>query len=314
VPEAFPSPHDPPLSTFFGSASSWFGRTQPSPERRDSQRENLFVRSLLAVNEITTYRWSFLEDVLGYMEAGIRTMGVWRPKLDEFGEERAVDIIRETKMAVSSVSYAGCFTGQNGYAYEESLSDAKDALRVAGALKADCVVMLSGGLSGHIYTHARRLFVSALTELGDLAGEQGVKLAVQPMCRLFANDRTFITSIDETLDVIDACDHDRVGMAFDVYHLWQEPRLLERIAEIAPLVATVQLNDWHRPPLSEYDRGLIGEGEIPLGDITHAFLDNGYRGPFEISIWSEELWKTNYDWLLQDCRSRFENLLAPCPS
>ena len=311
MPEDFPSPHDNPLSTFFGSDSR-FRRTQPSPRRRNPQRENLYVRSLLAVNEITTYRWSFLEDVLGYLEAGIRTMGVWRPKLDEFGEERAIDIIRETRMGVSSVSYAGCFTGQNGYAYEESLSDAKDALRIAGALKADCVIMLSGALSGHILTHARRLFVSALTELGDIAAEQGVKLAVQPMRRLFANEWTFITSIDETLDVIDACDHDMVGMAFDVYHLWQEPRLIERIAEITPLVAAVQLNDWHRPPMSEYDRGLIGDGQIPLAEITQAFLDNGFRGPFEISIWSEELWKSDYDALLHDCRARFENLLPTC--
>jgi sugar phosphate isomerase/epimerase len=268
----------------------------------------------LAVNEITTYRWSFLEDVLGYLEAGIRTMGVWRPKLDEFGEDRAIDLIHETKMSVSSVSYAGSFTGQNGYAYRESLSDAKDTLKIAGELNADCVVMLSGALSGHILTHARRLFVSALNELGDLAGELGVKLAVQPMRRMFANDWTFITSLDETLDVIDACDHDMVGMAFDVYHLWQEPNLLERIAEIAPLVATVQLNDWHRAPQSKYDRGLLGDGEIPLADITRAFLDNGYRGALEIAIWSEELWKTNYDWLLSDCRSRFENLLATCPN
>jgi sugar phosphate isomerase/epimerase len=133
------------------------------------------------------------------------------------------------------------------------------------------------------------------------------------MRRIFQNDWTFITSIDETLDVIDAAGHDMVGMAFDVYHLWQEERLLERIAEIAPLVATVQLNDYHRPPQSDYDRGLIGDGEIPLADITQAFLDHGYKGAFEIAIWSEELWKTNYDWLVSNCKSRFVNLLAPCP-
>ena len=311
MPEAYPSPHESPW--LFGS-SPLLRRTLETPLTRASRSENPPVQSLLAVNEATTYRWSFLEDVLGYLDAGIRTMGVWRPKLEEFGEKRAIDLIREMRMSVSSVSWAACFTGQNGYPYTEALSDARDTLQIAGALNADCVVMVSGSLSGHILTHARRLFVSALNELGDLAGELGVKLAVQPMQRMFANDWTFLTSIDDTLDVIDACDHDMVGMAFDVYHLWREPRLLERIAEIAPLVATVQLNDWHRPPTSEYDRGLIGDGEIPLADITRAFLDNGYRGPFEIAIWSEELWKSDYDKLLAECRSRFENLVAPCPS
>ncbi len=313
VPEDYPSPHEHPLSTVFGqNQNPIFRKTHDTPQPQKPRPEHLFAQTLLSINEITTYRWSFFEDVLGYLEAGIQTMGIWRPKVDEYGEDEAIDLIREMRMSVSSVSWAGCFTGQNGYAYTESISDAKDTLRLAGAMNADCVVMLSGALSGHILTHARRLFLSALDELGDIAGELGVKLAIQPMRRIYANDWTFITSIDETLDIIDACDHDNVGMAFDVYHLWQEPRLLERIAEIAPLTAAVQLNDWHRPPTSEYDRGFIGEGEIPLADITQTFLANGYRGPFEIAVWSEELWKQNYEDVLPECRTRFENLLTAC--
>lgn len=310
VPEEFPSPHENPLSIISG-LGSWFRKTRQATRERLRRTETPSAQSILAVNQVTTYRWSFLEDVIGYHDAGISRMGIWRPKLDEYGEERAIDLVLDTKMSVSSVSWAGCFTGQNGHPYLESLSDAKDTLRIAGALGADCVVMLSGAQSGHILNHARRLFISALNELGDLAGEVGVKLAIQPMRREFAHDWTFVTSIDETLDVIDACDHDMVGMAFDVYHLWQEPSLLQRIAEIAHLVSTVQLNDYHRPPRSEYDRGLIGDGVIPLAAITRKFLDNGYRGAFEIAIWSEELWKANYDHLLQDCRARFERLLAP---
>lgn len=313
VSEDYPSPHENPLS-ILSNSKPWFRNSANSSPKRHFHYDNSIAQSLLAVNEVTTYRWTLLEDVLGYMDAGIRTMGIWRPKLDEFGAEKAIDLIHDSRMAVSSVSWAGCFTGQHGYAYAEAVHDAKETLRIAGELNADCVVMLSGALSGHILNHARRLFVSALNELGDLAAEQGVKLAIQPMRRMFANDWTFITSIDETLDVIDACNHDMVGMAFDVYHLWQEPNLLKRIAEIAPLVSTVQLNDYHRPPTSNFDRGLIGDGEIPLTNIIQAFLENGYRGSFEIAIWSEELWKSNYDELLQNCRSRFESLFAPCPS
>jgi len=311
VPGEYPSPHENPLSIVPDSCLKPASKLFQDPRQ---QKENRLAQSLLAVNEITTYRWSFVEDVLGYHDAGVRTMGVWRPKLEEYGEERAIDLVHETKMSVSSVSWAGCFTGQNGYPYTESVRDAKDTLRLGGDLNADCVIMLSGGLSGHIFKHAKRLFVDALKELGDFAGECRVKMAVQPMQRLFAHDWTFVTSIDETLDVIDACNHEMVGMAFDVYHLWQEPNLLGRIAEIAPLVSTVQLNDYHRPPTSEYDRGLIGDGVIPLSEITRTFLENGYAGRFEIAIWSEELWKSNYDRLLEDCRARFENLLAPCVS
>jgi sugar phosphate isomerase/epimerase len=97
-------------------------------------------------------------------------------------------------------------------------------------------------------------------------------------------------------------------MAFNAYHLWQEPRLLDRIAEIAPRVGTVQLSDWREPPRSDLDRLLPGDGEIPLGDIMSAFSDAGYGGFFEIEVWSEELWNSDYAELLRVCRERFDAL------
>jgi hypothetical protein len=37
--------------------------------------------AMLSMNETTTYRWSFEEDVAHYARAGIRAMGVWRHNL-----------------------------------------------------------------------------------------------------------------------------------------------------------------------------------------------------------------------------------------
>ena len=46
--------------------------------------------SRLSINELTTYRWSFEEDVTRYKAAGIAGIGVWRQKLADFGEEKGV--------------------------------------------------------------------------------------------------------------------------------------------------------------------------------------------------------------------------------
>jgi sugar phosphate isomerase/epimerase len=263
----------------------------------------------LSINEMTTYRWSLAEEVTAFREAGIDAIGIWRPKLTEFGEERGIDLIRESGLRVTSVSWAGGFTGSNGHSFEESLLDARDAISVAGQLRAESLVIVSGARAGHTRNHARRLLVEALTELGDAAAEYNLALALQPMHPMFAQEWTFLTSIDETLDVLDRCDHDAVQIAFDVYHLWQEPALLERIPEIAPLVATVQLNDW-REPRSEADRHLPGDGEIPLPEIVSAFIEADYDGYFEISVWSEELWHSSDVDVLGECRRRFQAL---CP-
>jgi len=59
--------------------------------------------SKLSMNEVTTYRWSLLDDVIAYSDAGYEAIGIWRPKLAEFGEERGIDLVRESGLSVSSV-------------------------------------------------------------------------------------------------------------------------------------------------------------------------------------------------------------------
>lgn len=257
------------------------------------------------MNEMTTYRWSFVEDVTEYTEAGISGIGVWRPKLVEFGEERGIDLIHDSRLRVSSLSWAGGFTGSNGHGFAEAIDDARDSIEVAERLGAGCLVVISGSRGGHTLNHARRLLIDALTSLADDAGERDVTLAVEPMHHMFAPEWSFLTSLDETLGVLDLCDHPYVKLAFDVYHLWQEPGLLARIPEIVEQVGIVQLNDWRNPPRSDTDRLLPGEGEIPLAEMTHAFEDAGYQGFYEIEVWSEQVWRSDYAALLRNCRDRF---------
>ena len=120
-------------------------------------------------------------------------------------------------------------------------------------------------------------------------------------------DCSFLSSLDETLDVIDKSGRG-ARIAFDVYHLWEEPRLLERIPEVAPHVAVVQISDSQGTPRSQYDRCRPGDGRIPLTAIVHAFDEAGYAGYYELAIWSRELWKSDYADMLSECRARFDIL------
>ena len=264
----------------------------------------------MSLNQMTTYHWSLLDEVTQYQSAGIEAIGLWRPKLTDFGEEKAVELIRESGLSVSNVSWAGGFTGTNEYSIDESLEDARDAIRLSAELNAECLMIASGSRSGHTVNHARRLVVSALQELGEFAGEYGVTLAVQPMRKMFARDWTFLNTLDQALDLLDSIGLQNVKLGFDVYHLWQESNIVGRIAEFADSIATVQLSDWHVPTRSEQDRCLPGDGIIPLAAIVQSLLENGYQGSFDVLIWSEELWKTDHEQLMRDCQSRFHSLFA----
>lgn len=268
--------------------------------------------SRLAVNQITTNRWSLQRDLQSYRDEGFEAAGLWRPKFARFdNEERAVELVRESGLTISSLSFAGGFTGLNGASFFDAVDDARQALQLAGAIGAEYLVLVSGPRRGHIRTHARRLLVDAVKALADDAAEQGVALALLPMSPVVSpvvsSAWSFLNSLDQTLEVIDRSGRG-ARIAFDVYHLWQEPRLVDRIPELAPYVAVVQLSDWRGAPRSEYDRCRPGDGRIPLTAIVHAFDEAGYGGHYELAIWSDELWKSDYTELLRECRARFDIL------
>src|SRR5579872_5457123 len=86
--------------------------------------QGCFSMPRLSINEMTTYHWSFLDDVSGYQAAEIASIGVWRRKLCDFGEERGIELLRESGLAVSSLSDAGGFTGSDGHTFRDGVDDA----------------------------------------------------------------------------------------------------------------------------------------------------------------------------------------------
>jgi len=264
----------------------------------------------MSMNEVTTYHWSFLEDVTAYSKAGFDGIGVWRHKLLEFGEERAVELLRESGLSVSSLSWSGGFTGSQGYSFRESIEDARHAIRLAGEIGADCLVLVSGGRNGHIIRHSHRLVREALSELGTLAAEEQVELALQPTRPTLADNYSFLGSVDALLEIVAACDHPYVGMAFDVFHLGAEDDLVGRIGEMLPFVSTVKLSDAGVYPQSADDQLMLGEGQLPLSEIVEAFDRGGYDGFYEIGLCSEKAWKSDYESLIARCHSLFNQIFS----
>lgn len=264
---------------------------------------------------MTTYRWSFLEDVAGYRASQIESLGVWRRKLCDFGDERGIELLRESGLSVSSLSHAGGFTGSEGGTLHEAIDDALDAIRVAGEIQASCLVVVSGGRGGHTRRHVKRVLCHTLRELGDAAAEQHVQIALQPMHRAHADDCTYLTSLDRMLDLLHECGHPQVGMVFDTYQLSQEAAALAgRVHEALPFVKLVALNDACEPAPAESSRCIPGTGALPLAELIRTFESQGYRGAYETQITSDRCWHADdYSVLLDSCRDAFQ-ALSPIPA
>lgn len=262
----------------------------------------------LSMNETTTFRWSFEEDVANYAAAGIPAMGVWRQKLSDCGEAKGAELLRSRGLKASHLFWAGGFTGSDGRSFRQSLDDAADALRTAATLEAGCLVVYSGARAGHTHNHARRLFRDALKELAPIAARLGVVLAVEPMHPGCATEFTFLTSIGDVMELFAAVDNPQVKMVFDTYHLGQERRVLQEIPQIAPHVAIVQLGDARQPPLGEQNRCRLGDGIVPLEEIISALTEAGYDGYYDIEILGEEVEARDYAALLEHAKQAYSKL------
>ena len=263
----------------------------------------------VSMNEVSTFRWSFEEDVRKYRAAGFRSLGVWRQKISDYGEEKGAELLAELGLAVSSLSWAGGFTGSDGRSFAESLEDARDALRVARLIGTDCLVVYSGARAGHTLNHARRLFKSALKDLTPEAAGLGIRLAVEPMHPGCAADWTFLTALDDALEMIDSVGSDNVGLVFDSYHWGHAPETIERLAAIAPRTFLVHLGDARSQPCGEQNRCQLGEGSLPLGPIVSALEQAAYQGFYEIELLGEEFEAARYEALIASARSTALGLL-----
>lgn len=265
---------------------------------------NLTPARSLAVNQTASYRWTLAEDLAGFARAGIAGIGLYRPKVEEVEEEEAIEMIRSSGLAVSSLSWVGGFTGSDGAKQEEALYDATEAIRFAAAVGAGTVGVISGGSGHHIVKHARRLLVDALKRLCDRAADIDMRLALHPLAAASASGQSILRTLDETLDVVEATRRPNLGFVFDLAQLGREADLTTRISQVASYVHVVRLSD---RPLRATRCRLFG-GPLPMAATVRAFVEAGYDGPFEFDLWTgSEAGVTDYDDVLSACRSRFES-------
>jgi sugar phosphate isomerase/epimerase len=248
----------------------------------------------LAISELTTFRWSFEEDIEQFQAAGVTAVGVWRQKLADFGEQKGAELLSETKLTASSLQWAGGFTGSDGRSHEESLADARQAIQTAAAISAGCLLLHSGARGVHTHNHARRLFRQALDKLLPLAEERGIVLALEPMIVDCGGEFTFLNCFDETLDLVGDYESSALGIALDTYYWGHQPLLLERLPKLVPRLALVQLGDARQPPRGEPNRCQLGDGTIPLREIVHRLIAAGYDGFFEVELMGEEIEAADY--------------------
>jgi sugar phosphate isomerase/epimerase len=268
----------------------------------------------LAMCELTTYRWSFEEDVQHYATAGIEGIGIWRHKLSDYGEKEGCALLAEHRLKVSSLFWAGGFTGSGDHSHEESIEDACDAIRLAATLNAGCLIVHSGSRAMHTQKHVRRLLLSALDKLLPLAEQLNVTIALEPMPTKAGADWTFLSCLDDATLLAAQYNSPSLRLVLDTYYWGLEQGLETRLAALVPHLALVQLADSKLPPAREPNRCRLGEGQLPLANILRTLIQAGYRGDYEVELMGEEIETSDYQDLLAHSQAAFDRIRAAATS
>jgi len=262
----------------------------------------------VAISQLSTLRWDFHDDAHAYARRGFQGIGIYRPKLEDYGLDRAIDLLAECSLTATSLSWAGGFTGSDGRPVDDAITDAMSAVRDAANLQADTLILLVGGRNNHIRNHARRTVCDAIKQVAVVAEEFAVQLSIEPIHRGCGNEWSFVNDLQSTLEIIETVDNPQLGLALDTYHLMDE-EVVSWLPEIVHHLNIVQLGDARHSPVGEMNRCLLGTGCVPLRKILSTLDEHGYTGALEVELIGEDVETLSYDELLDHTRQYIDETL-----
>lgn len=254
-----------------------------------------------SISEMTTFRWGLAEECERVAAHGFPALALWRTKLSDVGLETARRLLRRHGLRVSSLQWAGGFTGSDGRNFRESVDDAVEAIEAAAFLGAGALVVHPGCRGGHTVGHAHRLLSEACDVLAPRAWDVGVRLAIRPFPAAASAGCGFLTRLSSTLEWIDRFDHPAVGMALDLWHFGHDATLVGLLPALVRRLAVVKVAD-RIGTQAEGERLFPGHGTMALETLVGALLAHGYAGDVEFEPVGEDVETAGYDAALGQLR------------
>jgi sugar phosphate isomerase/epimerase len=254
--------------------------------------------SRLCLHTITTKPWSIEEAVPRYAAAGVRGITVWRQAL----ERRDIGVVRRSiadhGLTTVSLCRGGFFPATTAAGRQRAIDDNRRCVDEAVALGAPLIVLVCGAVPELPLTESRQQIAEGLAAVLPHAQAAGVRLAIEPLHPMYAADRSAINTMAQAREMCEVLRSPALAIAVDVYHLWWDPNLEDEIrrAGQAGTLAAFHVCDW----LSSFadmlnDRGLMGEGCIPLRQIRSWVEAAGFAGFIEVEIFSNRWWAHDQD-------------------
>jgi sugar phosphate isomerase/epimerase len=250
--------------------------------------------SRLCIHTITTKPWNIEEAAKNYSLRGIKGITVWRDALAGRDIRKTGTMLREKGLTVVSLCRGGFFPSKDLSKRKLAIDDNRRAIEEASELGAKLIVLVCGSDPAQSLEDSRKQIRDGIAAILPESESSGIKLAIEPLHPMYADTRSAINTLAQANDMTEALNSPWLGVAVDVYHLWWDPQLeqeIERCGKNKALLA-FHISDWKSPTVDMLnDRGLMGEGCIPVRKIRSWVEATGFEGFNEVEIFSNNYWK-----------------------
>ena len=248
----------------------------------------------LAIHQGTTERrWGFAESVEGYARHGIPALTVRRALVEEYGGRNAARLIADAGLKVLGVSRCASLTADDPDRIAANHEENIRAIALTAELQATNLAMISSGLpeGSNDLAGARARARDAVAKLLPEARAAGVTLALEPIHPMRAASGCVWNTVARANAVCDALG-EGTALIIDAYHVWWDPDLAASIAAAEGRIVSFQISDWLRDTKAAdgSDRGMPGDGVIPLRDLGKMVRAAGFDGYDELELFSERDW------------------------
>lgn len=264
------------------------------------------------IHTITTKPLTIEECLIEFPKRGVTGITIWRQALEG---RNGTDVRRQAADAgldVISLCRGGFFPTRNAADRQTAIDDNLKAIAQAHALGAPVLVLVCGSVPGQSLVESRKQITDGIAAVLPAAEKAGVKLAIEPLHPMYADDRSAVNTMRQAHEVCDALGSPpTVGIAVDVYHVWWDPELKQQIdlAGKTGRLHAFHICDWRTPTMDLLnDRGLMGEGCINIREISDWVDATGFTGHREVEIFSDRLWATDQRRFLDQIASSYANL------
>jgi len=264
--------------------------------------------SKLCVHTQTTKPWTIEECISNFSSVGIKGISIWRHLLEGKDLKSIKTMLDAHQMDVVSLVRGGFFPAVEVKQRDLALEDNMFAIDQAAAIGAPLLVLVCGADPKQSQEVSRQQIQEGITALIPYAKKNKVKLAIEPLHPMYAGDKSAVVSLGQANKMCEGIASSLVGIAIDVYHLWWDMELKDEIIRCGKNnnIFAFHVCDWRVPTIDFLtDRGLMGEGCIPVRQIREWVEEAGFDGYNEVEVFSERFWAQDQKLYLEEIKKSY---------